>query len=389
MSDRGVAYAQQVVGGRFVTCFPGTANVTAPPNRAPTPFTGARPGMVYTLRKGRVGYHPDLGMQQDYYPNVFHHGETSFASLLDFCTDHLNTMYPHLAAVINFVYKRVKPMSSVHAKCNVDVLLPGHDSWIPLAKLPVLFQYKVVSPVLTEYIVLFPSATIGDFVGQVEKQLGVDLDSYDLKMRDGNLDLSDAKNPLSISNFPRLAALTLQHKDMQGKLKMRRGEMPHHPDPVKFMTLGDLKSRRRRHDEEDEEDDDDEDLPAVPPAPTKKPQQKRKPKTLKPKIMYRDDLEDVQFEEEEEVIHRRQRTPILDVAVDDNRAIPFFNDVGDGRVSVGFNISSEMTHLLPEILTPSGFHHIDPFFKEHVSASRKRVRLEKKQQQQQQQQQQQ
>ena len=363
--------------------------------------------MVYTLRKGRVGYHPDLGMQQDYYPSVFHHGETSFASLLDFCTDHLNTMYPHLAAVIDFVYKRVKPMSSVHAKCktglceamrsgpcdvcNVDVLLPGHDSWIPLAKLPVLFQYKVVSPVFTEYIVLFPSATIGDFVGQVEKQLGVDLDSYDLKMRDGNVDLSDAKNhPLSISNFPRLAAFTLQHKDMQGKLKMRRGEMPHHPAPVKFMTLGDLNSRRRRrHDEDDEEEEDDEDLPAAPPAPTKKPQQKRKPKTLKPKIMYRDDLEDVQFEEEEEVIPRRQRTPILDVAVDDNRAIPFYNDVGDGRVSVGFNISSEMTHLLPEILTPGGFHHIDPFFKEHVSASRKRVRLEKKQQQQQQQQQQQ
>lgn len=380
MNDRGVAYAHVASPHRFITCYPGST-WTESVSRAPQPFTGAKPGYVYTFRNGRTGYHRDKGMQQEYYPSTFTLAEPYFASLLDFCTDHLKTLYPNHVSVVEFVYKHVKRISNNY-KCNVDVMLPGHDSWIPLMSLGRLFQLKVTRyqkpHTRTEHIVLLDHARVGDLVRHVEKQFRVNLDSFDLKMREGgDLDVSDETVLLSDLALPRLAAVTLQHKDLQGKVVMHRGEMSRQPpvDSTKFMTMGDFLKRGGYKDDDDDDDDvvDDE---------SKQPTKRNKRK--KPVVLYRDDFEAPPMEEPE-VIPKRQRPPILDVAVDDQDAVPFFNDLGDGRIGVGFYVSADMTHLLPEFLTPAGFFHMEPLIKQHGSDCRRRIRQEKKQQQPQQQ----
>lgn len=223
MYDGGIAYG--LIDGKVYECFIGVAPWNVPNFRPPAPFTGPKEGKVYTLRNGHVGYYPEFGIIQEYYPMIYSRGKESFYSLLDFCTDHLKRLFPNHVSVIEFVYKHVKSINNNNnnIKCDVDVLLPGHDSWIPLKELDLrsLFQFKVTQyqkpSSHTELIVLFPNACVGDLVYYVKRKFDVDLDSFDFKLREGNLDVSDTAISLSELSVPRLAALTLQHKDLQGK----------------------------------------------------------------------------------------------------------------------------------------------------------------------------
>jgi len=383
MNDRGVAYGRVGSDDRVVSYYPGVSQWKVN-LRAPVPFTGAREGMVYTMRNGRVGYYPDTGMQQEYYPSTFSLGEASFDSVLDFCTDHLKILYPNHVSVIEFVCKHVKSNNNNNnIKCDVDVMLPGHHSWIPLKGLDMrcLFQFKVTQyqkpSVRTERIVLFPDAFVGDLVRHVERQFGVDLDSFDLKPREGNWDVSDLAISLSELSVPRLAALTLQHKDLQGKPNPNptRGKMMRGPPPARrIVTFGEF---RGGFDDDDDDDDDGNNKPKPKP---KQPTRKQKPQHVaQPEPLYLDDFDPI--DEEPEVINKRKRPRMLDVAVGNGDAKPVLNDLGNGRIIFGFEVSADQTHLLSECFTPAAYFHMDTLIKD----SKKRARQEKKQQQLQQQ----
>ena len=372
MNDLGAAYGR-VVSDRIVSCYPGvspwTVNV-----RAPAPFTGAREGMVYTMRNGRVGYYPDTGMQEECYPMAFSLAEASFESLLDFCTDHLKTLYPNHVSVIMFVHGRVKSNNNIKCDVDVDVMLPGHASWIPLKGLQLrcLFQFKVTQYKKpsrhTEHIVLFHDACVGDLVRHVERQFGVDLASFDLKTREGNLNAFDETISLSDLSVPRLAALTLQHKDLHGKPNPNptRGKMMCGAPPEKrFMTFSEFRGELV-----DDDDDDDEDKP----KPKPKPRRKQKP-VAKPEPLYLDDCDEPPIDEEPEVINKRKRPRLLDVAFANGDAIPAFNDLGNGKISFGFEVSADQIHLLSECCTPAAYLRIDALIKD----SKKRARQAKKQ----------
>jgi hypothetical protein len=358
MNDQGVAYASCASVHRWTTCFAASGAEVKVAARDPVPFTGAREGMVYTLRHGRVGYYPDTGMQQEYYPTTFTMLEmSSFASLLDFCTDHLKTLQPEHKSVIEFVSNHLKRMFSAESvKCNVDVLLPGYDTWIPLDQLKQpLYQIKVTvyqkPSVRVEHIVLFPDAQVGDLVRHVEKRFQLQRNSYDLKTRDGasNMDLSDL-NACLLGTLPVLSAFTLQLKDMQGKLKMRRGEMNrnHELPPPKFMTLGGLTAAARKkrssskHDDHDDDDDedDDEDAEYIPPPTTSSNRSMRR----------------------------------INQAFDSTAITPFVEKVEDGLVSVGFVMAmsvAEAKTYWDDLFTVGGIERLDKKLKKDFSEARK------------------
>jgi hypothetical protein len=213
----------------------------------------------------------------------------------------------------------------------------------------------------------------------------VDLDSFDFKLREGNMDVSDTAISLSELSVPRLTALTLQHKDLQGKLNPNpsHGKMKRGPPPAKkFVTFGDFRGF----------DDDDDYKPK--PKPKRKMRRKARSSTFCAVIgtipepetepLYRDDFEEPPIDEDTVVMNKRNRPRMLDVAVDNGEAKPVLKDLGDGMIIFGFEVSANHTHLLSECFTPAARFHMDPLIKE----SKKRARQEKKQQQQQQQQQQ-